>query len=438
MNLRLAAQEIFLAGVNSVLPTRLITNSLAIAEDGISVGKRFFPLDMSGSLFVVGAGKASAMMASGAESVLGDLITDGHVVVKYGFSCRLKHLRITEAAHPAPDINSFKASEEILEIVTKAGSNDLVLCLISGGGSSLLADLPEGISGEDLLVLNNKLVNSGASISEINTVRKHISLIKGGQLARAAYPAQVVSLIISDVPGDKLDVIASGPTVADPGTFDEALDVISRYHMVKSIPASIMTYLYKGAEGKVQETPKPGDPLFSRVSNIIVGNNRLALEAALRKAANLNMDPFIEDDCIQGDVHDVAEKIVKSAVACRTGKSHYRPVCLLFGGETTLRMTGKGLGGRNQHLALLIASLLKDYQGITVLAGGTDGNDGPTDAAGAVVDSATSLTAEAMKLDIQEYINNFDSWNFFKRAGGHIITGPTMTNVMDMVVVIIE
>lgn len=438
MNSRVAAEEIFKAGVESVSPSGLVRKYLEIDSKGITAGGKFFSSDLLNNVFVIGAGKASAMMASGVEDILGDRLTGGHIAVKYGFSCKLSRIKITEAGHPSPDENSYKATGEILDIANRAGNDDLVLCLISGGGSSLLADLPDGVSEENLKTLNNLLVNSGASISEINTVRKHLSSVKGGQLARAAYPAQLVSLIISDVPGDRTDVIASGPTVPDPTTFEEAMEVISRYDLVKSLPREIMTHLGKGIRGSIPETPKPGDVVFNNVTNIIIGNNRMALASACRKAEELNIKPVIVDDQLQGDVVVIAERIVTASLACRSDDAAVSPECLLFGGETTIKMTGKGLGGRNQHLALLCSSLLKGKPGITVLAAGTDGNDGPTDAAGAVVDSETSEVADSMHLDLQAFIDSFDSWHFFHVAGGHIVTGPTMTNVMDIIVVIID
>ena len=438
MNSRVAAEEIFKAGVEGVLPSVLVKKHLKRSKGGITVAGKFFSFRKLKNIYVVGAGKASAMMASSVENILGDHITGGHIAVKQGFSCILNRIRLTEAGHPVPDENSFRASAGILNIVAGAGRDDLVLCLISGGGSSLLADLPEGISGNSLMILNRLLVNSGASISEINTIRKHVSSIKGGQLARAAYPATLASLIISDVPGDSIDVIASGPTVPDPTTFKDALEVIGRYDLKTSLPGEILGYLLKGFEGSIPDTPGPGDRIFNNVTNEIIGNNRMALESASGKAQELNIHPVIADDLLQGDVAYATEKIVNDSLACRADKSIVKPACLLFGGETTLRMTGKGKGGRNQHLALLCSALLKGKPGITVLAAGTDGNDGPTDAAGAVVDYETSRVAANRHLDLQKYIDSFDSWNFFHKAGGHIITGPTMTNVMDIVVVIIE
>jgi glycerate-2-kinase len=376
-------------------------------------------------------------MGAEVEKILGSRITDGHIIVKYGHSCKLKHIKVTEAGHPIPDSNGYRATGKILEIASKAGINDLVICLLSGGGSALLSDFPEGSSLPELIIVNDLLINCGACISEINSVRKHLSRVKGGQLARTVSPATLVSLILSDVPGDPLDVIASGPTTPDPTTFQQALSVIDKFNLKTSVPLGIMRYLIEGALGKMPETPKPGDPVFEKSHNILVGTNSLALEAAREKAREFNINAVIIDNQLQGDTNSVAEYLVETALSFKADKNEVKPVCLLFGGETTVKMTGKGSGGRNQHLALLTANLLKDYPGITVLSAGTDGNDGPTDAAGAVVDSDTVPDALAKSIDSVKYLKEFDSYHFFRKTGGHIKTGPTMTNVMDIIVVLI-
>jgi hydroxypyruvate reductase/glycerate 2-kinase len=330
------------------------------------------------------------------------------------------------------------AAGDILCIAAAAGPDDLVICLISGGGSSLLSDAPEGCSADDLIILNNLLVNSGASITEINAVRKHLSLIKGGQLARAIYPATLINFILSDVPGDALEVIASGPTVPDSTTFVQAMTVLSEYGLKDIVPERIVKYLDAGVNGIRPETPKPGDAVFEKTYNILAGSNKMALEACRIKAVDQNINAVIIDDQLQGDTTDVADYIVATALKFKNDNDEIKPVCLLFGGETTVRMTGKGKGGRNQHLALLASLQLRDLPGITILSAGTDGNDGPTDAAGAVVDSLTIKEASSKGLDAEKFLSDFDSYHFFKKAGGHIITGPTLTNVMDLIVVLIE
>ncbi len=438
MNSRIIAEQVFLAGVESVIPSRLIPGVITLQGDDLQIQSLQFSLNRFDNIFVIGAGKASAAMGYEVERVLGARITSGHIVVKYGHACRLKYVKVTEAGHPIPDSNGFKATESILEIAHKANDNDLVLCLLSGGGSSLLTDFPEGSSMEEIMTVNDLLVKSGACIKEINAVRKHLSAVKGGQLARTVYPATLVSLILSDVTGDPLDVISSGPTSADPTTFIQAIEVLEKYNLSGEVPAGILKHLRDGEAGKISETPKYSDPVFKRTSNLLIGTNRVALEAAKLKALEYNINALIMDDQLQGDTSSVAEYIVDTALGFKKNEDEIKPVCLLFGGETTVNMTGKGKGGRNQHLALNIAMKLKDFPGITVLSAGTDGNDGPTGAAGAVVDSDTISKAISDNIDPDKFLNNFDSYHFFKKAGGHIITGPTMTNVMDLIVVIVE
>jgi glycerate 2-kinase len=438
MNCREIAEQIFLAGVESVLPPRLITNEMSLKDNCLKIGHLSFSLETIDNIYVIGAGKASAMMGAEVEKILGNRITEGHIVVKYGHSCKLKYIDVSEAGHPIPDTNGFRATGEILGIAEIANWNDLVICLLSGGGSSLLPDIPDGCSPKDMIEISDLLVNSGACISETNAVRKHLSVVKGGQLARVVYPATLVNLILSDVPGDPFDVIASGPTVPDPTTFLQALTVLARFGLTRRVPRGILTFLKEGVAGKRPETPKPGDPVFDKTFNILVGSNRMALEAAKSKALEFNINAVIVDDQLQGDTTTVAEYLVETSVKFKSDKNEVKPVCLLFGGETTVKMTGKGEGGRNQHLALLSAILLRNIRGITILSAGTDGNDGPTSAAGAVVDAYTVPAALSKKIDPEKYLTEFDSFHFFKKAGGHIITGPTMTNVMDIIVVIVE
>jgi glycerate-2-kinase len=438
INYKTIAEQIFLAGVESVLPSGLITKKMSLEDNSLIIGPQSYSMEAIENIYVIGAGKASAMMGAEVEKILGNRITEGRIVVKYGHSCKLKYIDISEAGHPFPDENGIKATREILKIAELANCNDLVICLLSGGGSSLLVDIPEGCSLKDIIKVSDLLINSGASISEINAVRKHLSGVKGGQLARVAYPAILVNLIISDVTGDPFDVIASGPTVPDPTTFLQALNVLATFGLTRIVPRGILAYLKRGVAGKKPETPKPGDPVFDNTFNILVGSNNVALEAARSKALEFNVNAVIVDYQLQGDTSTVAEYLVETALRFKNDKNEVKPVCLLFGGETTVKMIGKGTGGRNQHLALLSAMLLHNSEGITILCAGTDGNDGPTDAAGAVVDSDTISDANSKKIYAEKYLEEFDSFHFFKKEGGHIITGPTMTNVMDIIVVIVE
>jgi hydroxypyruvate reductase/glycerate 2-kinase len=438
MNAKLVAEQIFLAGVQSVMPREMIRRHLAVKENVLFIGDRKVAMESFHNIYVIGAGKASAKMALEIENILGGKITSGHVVVKYGHSCELQYVEVTEAGHPIPDANGYAATKKILGIAKQATENDLVICLISGGGSALLADFPNGSSSNDLINLNELLLKSSADIKEINTVRKHLSKVKGGQLAQAVYPAQLVTLILSDVIGDPLDSIASGPTVPDPTTFNDAIVVLEKFNLYSKVPAPLNDYLQNGKEGSHPESPKPGDPVFDNTQNIIIGSNKIALDACRRKAMEEGLNTFIITSELQGDTIEAANKIIESSLSFQKDDHVKKPCCLLFGGETTIKVSGNGAGGRNQHLALLAALLLKDQKGITLLSAGTDGNDGPTDAAGAVVDTKTYDDAVRAGLDIKNYVNNFDSFHFFEKAGGHVVTGPTMTNVMDIIIAIIE
>ena len=437
LNYRAIAEQVFIAGVNRMIPERLVFKVMTLKRNCLIVGSLQFPLNEIDKIYVIGAGKASAMMAAEVEKILGSNINEGHIVVKYGHSSKLKYITVTEAGHPIPDSKGYEATKSILKIAGKAGSNDLVICLLSGGGSALLADFPEGTSPDEMISVNNLLINCGASINEINAVRKHLSMVKGGQLARTVYPGTLISLVLSDVIGDPFDVIASGPTTPDPTTFKHALDVLGKFDLIKSVPDGILRYLREGEAGTKPETPKPGDPVFRKTFNLLVGTNRLALDACKEKAIELKLNPYIIDDKLQGDVSDVAEFIMKTSLKYKDDNNVMKPACLLFGGEPTVKTSGKGIGGRNQHLALLCGMQLQRQRGITILSAGTDGTDGPTDAAGAVVDSETIPDALSKNIDPEKYLAEFDSYHFFEKAGGHIVTGPTMTNVMDIIVVLI-
>jgi glycerate 2-kinase len=438
IDIKLAAKEIFLAGVERVLPDTLIKKAITLRGNILLTDEFSFNLDTFGRIYLIGAGKASALMGKEIEGILGDRLTDGHIVVKHGHSCTLRKISVSEAGHPVPDADSFNATHEIVKIADMADKNDLVICLLSGGGSALMADFPEGSSAGEIMVVNDLLVNSGCTIKEANTVRKHLSKVKGGQLARRVYPATLLSFILSDVIGDPLDVIASGPAVPDPTTYGEALLVLENHGITNAVPAGIIEYLIKGSRAVIPETPKQGDPVFTNTYNFLIGNNLIALEAAKEKAVNLGFNSEIISDRIQGDLFAAAGYIVDLALERQNDETVSKPVCLLFGGEPTVKVSGNGKGGRNQHLALYCSLLLKEHHGITVLSAGTDGTDGPTPAAGAVADCSTYPEAVAGQIIPENFLSAFDSYNFFKQTGGHIITGPTMTNVMDIIVVLVN
>lgn len=430
------AEQIFLAGVNGVLPEELMQLQMKLSGDLLQVVEKKFPLSRFKHIYLLAAGKAAASMAKGAESVLGNRITNGHVVTKYGYGTDLKNLTLTEAGHPIPDSEGVKGTQKIVDIARQATESDLVICLISGGASALMADAPEGATLDDLKRTNELLTKCGADITEINTVRKHLSKIKGGQLAQVLFPATTVCLILSDVIGDRLDVIASGPTVGDSSSFSDALAIIGKYTLQNSIPAPVLHYLHEGAGGSVPDTPKPGNPVFHNVHNYIIGSNGIALKSSAKKAVELGFETHIVTDSLQGDVTEAANFILKTMEGQKpTGNA---PVCLLFGGEPTIKVSGSGLGGRNQHLALYLATKIDRRKNITVLCAGTDGTDGPTDAAGAVVDYETLTKSVEKGVDPNHYLANCDSYRFFQQVGGHVITGNTRTNVMDIIVAIVQ
>jgi glycerate 2-kinase len=391
-------------------------------------------------VLVAGFGKASCPMARAVEDCISDIVEKGTVVTKYRH-CEGYHfqkIEVREAGHPLPDENGRKAAGEIIDLLRGAEDRTLVLCLVSGGGSALLVSPCEGISLSDKQEVTGLLMKAGADIHELNTVRKHLSGVKGGRLAAAAYPARVLSLIISDVIGDNLDVIASGPTSPDGSTYADALSVLEKYAVRSRTPRGVIEVLEKGAAGRLPETPKEGQPVFDKVENIIVGSNRTALDAAKKMAESLGFDAEILSSEVQGEAKEVGHEFAKKAIGIKNVGRSARPVCLISGGETTVTVRGGGLGGRNMEMALAFALGIDGVDGISFLSAGTDGTDGPTDAAGAVVDGNTVKRGEEQGMSAAEYLVNNDSYHYFKKAGGLLITGPTGTNVMDVQVVIIE
>ena len=385
-------------------------------------------------IYVVGAGKAGASMAQAAERVLGRRIAAGLLNVKYGHTVKLRRIELNECGHPVPDLNGVAGAERIAGIAAGAGKDDLVICLISGGASALLPAPAEGITLEEKQATTRLLLASGASIHEINSIRKHISRIKGGQLARLAAPARVESLMLSDVIGDNLDVIGSGPTAPDGSTFAGAVEILDRYGIRERVPASVRERIEQGASGAVPETPKPDDPVFARVRNTIVGSNRLALAAAAARARALGYRTLVLSSEVQGEAREIAR--MHAAIAsemARTGHPMKPPACIITGGETTVTLRGDGLGGRAQEFALAAAIDIAGLENVVVFIAGTDGTDGPTNAAGAVADGETL----GRKPDARRYLDRNDSYHYFEALGDLVITGPTNTNVMDACIVLV-
>jgi glycerate 2-kinase len=434
--LREHATAIFQAGLNAANPGTAILRHVHREGDTLFVGDSEYPLAEVETIWVVGMGKASAAMAQPLVELLGDRIKDGVIVVKYGHGLFLPGVEVFEAGHPVPDEDGVEGVEEIILLLEKTGPKDLVFCLISGGGSALSPAPPSGITLEDKQDVTRLLLASGATIHEINTVRKHLSLIKGGQLARLAHPARVISLILSDVVGDDLDTIASGPTVPDDGTFQDAIKILKDRKIHDRTPPSIVAHLEAGVRGEVPETLKLGEPTLETVQNLIVGSNEQALRAAERRAAELGYATSVIHGHEEGEAIDVARAhvgLAKDALA-----KDPPPSCLLTGGETTVTLRGDGWGGRNQEFALAAALGLEGVNGVVLLAGGTDGTDGPTDAAGAVVDGTSVARGKAAGMAAQAYLDRNDAYHYFQPLGDLLVTGPTLTNVMDLRIILLE
>ena len=395
-------------------------------------------------LMIIGFGKAVCSMARAMEDEFMDDIAGGVAITKYGHQCgkgsviaNQERIRIVEAGHPIPDENGVKATGEIIRLLTDADDKTLVVCLISGGASALFVSPYEGIPLADKQKITEQLLRAGADIYELNSLRKHISRVKGGRLAEIASPAKIVSLILSDVIGDRIDVIASGPTAPDKSTFRDAIMVLEKCGLLEKAPKSVLHILKKGSEGLIPETPKERNAVFGNVENIIVGSNKTALAAARRKAEEIGLRTEILSSGVTGEAKDAGRWLARTAKDLKA-KSFKDAICLISGGETTVTVRGKGLGGRNMELALSFAMEIDGVGGITFLSAGTDGTDGPTDAAGAIIDGHTIRKARAAGLDPINYLNNNDSYRFFKKVDELFVTGPTGTNVMDVQIVLIE
>ena len=412
-------------------------NRLIIADEGAY--EKVFDLGDFEKIILIGTGKASAPMAQAMEERLENRIDRGLITTKYGHGLPLRFTEVIEAGHPLPDSKGMEGARKIKELLQTTGPKDLVFFLISGGGSALLPLPVDGITLEEKQELTQLLLDCGADIKEINTIRKHISQIKGGWLARWAYPSTVMTFILSDVVGDPLDVIASGPAVPDSSTFQEAWDILKKYRLIKEIAPSIRNYIEAGKEGKKEETPKAGDKVFEKVFHRIIGSNIIALRAMEKEFLSAGFHTLILSSSIVGETKEAARfhgAIAREVVS--TGKPISRPACILSGGETTVTIKGTGLGGRNQEFALSGALEISGLEKSVLLSAGTDGTDGPTEAAGAIADHTTIARAKEMGLAPITYLENNDSYHFFERLGDLLVTGPTRTNVMDVRILLID
>ncbi len=391
---------------------------------------RTVDLDDVGRILVLGCGKAGASMARAVEEILGDRVSAGLVVVKDGHLAATRRISLIEAGHPIPDARGEQAAARLLELAASAGPRDLVLFLVSGGGSALTPAPAPPVTLAEKQAVTRALLGTGATIGDLNAVRKHLSRFKGGQLARAAAPATMVTLVLSDVIGDPLDVIASGPTAPDPTSFGDALEVLRRRGVLESVPAAVRDRLAAGARGEIAETPKPGDRLFDGVTNHVIGNNAVIAAAAVERARQLGYRPELLTRALEGEASVVARGLVERARALTP------PVCLIAAGETTVTVRGSGRGGRCQEFAVAAALEIEGERDVAVLAAGTDGTDGPTDAAGAIVDPATAERGRRAGLDAKAALDDNDAYHYLRATGDLVVSGPTNTNLLDLYVVL--
>lgn len=445
LDLRRDLEVLRRVALDAVEPTRAVSRHLFRDGNALRVlgHEATIPFER---VLICAAGKAAVPMAAAAIRVLGDDLVAQHrlggvVVTKYGHAtghALPPAVRVLETGHPIPDGAGLLAGSAVIELLASATATDLVLVLLSGGASALLPAPADGLTLEDLQSTTDLLLRAGATIVELNAVRKHLSRIKGGQMARLAAPARLLVLVLSDVVGDPLDVIASGPTAPDPTTYAEALAILQRYGVLAHVPEAVARALRAGAEGRRLETPKPGDALFDSVTHVLVGSNRLATEAAVRQARSMGYNSLLLTTFVEGEAREVAKVAVALAKGVRAhGHPVDAPACLVWGGETTVTVRGDGKGGRNQELALSAALGIAGLDGVAVLALATDGSDGPTDAAGAVVDGNTVRRARSLGLDPYAALANNDAYTLLNATGDLLKLGPTGTNVNDILIALV-
>jgi len=438
--MRKEALDIFYASLKAVDPITAVKRFLNKEGDSLIVKDTSFDLNSFDNIHLIGFGKAAAAMARGVEGILGDNLKAGIVSVKYGHLDKVSSkIKINEADHPVPDEAGMKGAKEIVDFLQQRNEKDLVICVISGGGSAILPLPCKGITLAEKQETTKLLLACGADIKEINAIRKHISQVKGGQLARITQPATLVTLILSDVIGDPLDSIASGPAAPDQTTFEDCWIILTKYDLLGKIPPAVEQHLKSGVDKLIPDTPKVGDPAFSKTYNNIVGSNWEAVVAARDYAQKLGYNTLVLSTFMEGETKDVAR--VHAAIAKEVNKTSNPiniPACIISGGETTVTIRGDGLGGRNQEFVLAAAMDIQGMEKVVVLSAGTDGTDGPTDAAGAIADGETIQKATQLNLDTLNYLQNNDSYHYFEQLNDLVKTGPTNTNVMDIRIVLIK
>lgn len=430
--------EVLAAALEAADPAAAIQRVMQRSGDRLTVAECTYDLNAFRRVFVVGAGKAGAAMSQAVERILGDRLTAGRVTVKEGHTAPVERIRLHEAAHPVPDAAGMAGAQAIVDLLRDTRPDDLVICLLSGGGSALLSLPAAGIELHEVQALTQALLRSGAPIQDLNAVRKHLSRVKGGQLARLAHPATVVALILSDVVGSPLDVIASGPMVADTSTFVDADAVLRRYLDPAQVPPAIRRHIDAGTAGHAPETVKPGDSVLANVQNVLIADNRRAAQAAAAHAEALGFRAQVLTTFLEGEAREIA--LVLAALAkeiCASGAPLPAPACLILGGETTVTVTGEGRGGRNQEMALAAALAIDGLADVVIACLATDGTDGPTDSAGGIVDGTTVQRGDARGLSARAALDNNDAYPFLAAVGDQLVTGPTGTNVNDLAVVFV-
>jgi len=436
--------DIFNAALAAVDPYNAVLGAVRVDGGQLHLAGAKYDLSAFERIVVVGAGKATARMALAIESLLGTKVSAGIIVVKDGHTAPLSIIQQVESSHPVPGEAGVSGTVHILDMARAADEKTLFICLISGGASALLVAPVAWVTLHDKQESTRLLLNAGASINELNAVRKHLSGVKGGRLAQEAYPAQVVTLVVSDVIGDPLDVVASGPTAPDNSTFAEAWAVIAKYGLQEKLPAHAAEHLQRGIAGQAAETVKKNDPCWNNTRNVIVASIRQAMAAAQEKSAQLGFSTKIISETLQGEARDAARFLARAARAELAAMQPDERRCLLCGGETTVTVRGTGMGGRNQELALAFALDIEGCHGIHLLSAGTDGTDGPNDAAGAMVDGGTAARARNLGMDPVSYLDNNDSYSFFQQLDAvtgthsHFKSGATGTNVMDIQIVLLH
>ncbi|UCD18794.1 MAG: glycerate kinase [candidate division WOR-3 bacterium] len=438
------AETLFLSGIEAADAVNVTGQRATLDGESLTIRdvlgqKEVYDLPKYNRIFVVGFGKAVLPMAESISEILEDRIDSGVIITPYGTAANLQRMEVIEASHPLPDDSALHGARRIMHLLTASDDNDLVIVLISGGGSALFTMPSPGILLNDIKTLTTQLLKCGASIHEVNVVRKHLSQVKGGFLARISYPSSVVSLIISDVTDDRLEAIASGPTAPDPSTYMDAHNILKKYRLLRGTAPAILSHIEAGCRGTIPDTPKNGDAVFSKIKNMIIANNMTALRAIARNARDIGYLPFILSSRMDGDTRRTA-KLFASMLKDLIGPPRCLPrhACIISGGEMTARVSGRGKGGRNQDFCLALVPLIDGLDRVAILSAGTDGVDGNTDAAGAFINHGTNALAKKKRLDLSAALNDYDSNSLLKQTESLVVTGRTRTNVMDIQIVLAD